>query len=269
MKQFEVIQNTLPEDVALKIVSMLSVRDLCALGCCSRFWRELCGSDCIWESLTRERWPSLVCFDFSASSSSSAPPNAPNFKEWRKLYIEKHNEVAVRAAAAAKFVEESSPSKSLEVGDYLKAISILDDMKLGFKDVQMCLFRPNLKVLVNLVGLHYCLTWLRIPVQSYFRLFIYKEMASQVMQLHITCCVLCLSLQVCFLRSFQKKLNLRGLVLRDFSSLLSAFLFCLEIHSSSLMVLYLNISSKKVESQSILYLAVLFLSFALLKNVSR
>ncbi|XP_054791743.1 uncharacterized protein LOC129297425 isoform X3 [Prosopis cineraria] len=164
MKQFEVIQNTLPEDVALKIVSMLSVRDLCALGCCSRFWRELCGSDCIWESLTRERWPSLVCFDFSASSSSSAPPNAPNFKEWRKLYIEKHNEVAVRAAAAAKFVEESSPSKSLEVGDYLKAISILDDMKLGFKDVQMCLFRPNLKVLVNLVGLHYCLTWLRIPV---------------------------------------------------------------------------------------------------------
>ncbi|XP_054786774.1 uncharacterized protein LOC129293014 [Prosopis cineraria] len=163
MKQFEVIQNTLPGDVALKIVSMLSVRDLCALGCCSRFWRELCGSDCIWESLTRERWPSLVCFDFSASSSSSAPPNAPNFKEWRKLYIEKHNEVAVRAAAAAKFVEESSPSKSLEVGDYLKAISILDDMKLGFKDVQMCLFRPNLKVLVNLVGLHYCLTWLRIP----------------------------------------------------------------------------------------------------------
>ncbi|XP_028781642.1 uncharacterized protein LOC114737824 [Neltuma alba] len=131
------------------------VRDLCALGCCSRFWRELCGSDCIWESLTRERWPSL--------SSSSTPPNAPNLKEWRKLYIVKHNEVAVRAAAAAKFVEESSPSKSLEVGDYLKAINCLDDMKLSFKDVQMCLFRTKLNVLINLVGLHYCLTWLRIP----------------------------------------------------------------------------------------------------------
>lgn len=75
---------------------------------------------------------------------------------------------------------------------------------------------------------------MQIQVQSYFRLFIYKEMASQVMQLHITCCVLCLSLQVCFLRSFQKKLNLRGLILRDFSSLLSAFLCCLEIHSCSL-----------------------------------
>lgn len=80
------------------------------------------------------------------------------------MYIKKHNEVAVRVTAVAKFVEECSPSKSLEVGDYLKAIDSLNDMKLGFKDVQMFLFRPKLNVLVNLVGLHYCLTWLKIPV---------------------------------------------------------------------------------------------------------
>ncbi|KAI9128948.1 hypothetical protein K1719_000431 [Acacia pycnantha] len=163
MKQFEAIHNTLPEDVALKIASMLSVRDLCALGCCSRFWRELCGLDCIWEALTRERWPSLACFQFSASSSSSAPPNAPNVKEWRKLFIAKHNEMAVGAAAIAKFVEDNSSLKSLEGGDYLKAINSLNDMKFGFKDVQMYLFRPKLNVTINLVGLQYCFTWLRIP----------------------------------------------------------------------------------------------------------
>ena len=57
------------------------------------------------------------------------------------MHIEKHNEVAIRAADVAKFVEDNSRSKSLEGGDYLKAINCLDDMKLGFKDVQMCLFR--------------------------------------------------------------------------------------------------------------------------------
>lgn len=32
---------------------------MCSLGSCSRFWRELCGSDCVWECLYRERWPAL------------------------------------------------------------------------------------------------------------------------------------------------------------------------------------------------------------------
>lgn len=32
---------------------------MCSLGRCSRFWRELCGSDCVWECLYRERWPAL------------------------------------------------------------------------------------------------------------------------------------------------------------------------------------------------------------------
>lgn len=37
--------------------------DLCALSSCSRFWRELCGSDILWEPLFRERWPLLDTFD--------------------------------------------------------------------------------------------------------------------------------------------------------------------------------------------------------------
>lgn len=39
------------------------VTDLCALSSCSRFWRELCGSDILWEPLFKERWPVLSTFD--------------------------------------------------------------------------------------------------------------------------------------------------------------------------------------------------------------
>ncbi|CAL5431318.1 unnamed protein product [Camellia sinensis] len=35
---------------------------------CSWFWRELCGSDCVWESLYRDRWPAL---DLGRDSSSA------------------------------------------------------------------------------------------------------------------------------------------------------------------------------------------------------
>ncbi|KAI4317645.1 hypothetical protein L6164_025499 [Bauhinia variegata] len=164
MKQSDSIRDSLPEDVAIKIASLLQVRDLCSLSCCSRFWRELCGSDCIWESLARERWPLLAGFDFPASSSSTSA-NAPNFKEWRKLYIERKNELAASAAAVAKFVEDCRPCKvkSFEVRDYLKAMEDLRAMKFGFKDVQMLLFQPKMNVLLNLLGLHYCRAYLEIP----------------------------------------------------------------------------------------------------------
>ena len=79
---------SLPEDINFKIASLLQVpilpisyhacytfqfhfhspfyffhvfqvRDLCALGCCSKFWRQLCFSDSIWHSLVTNRWPLL------------------------------------------------------------------------------------------------------------------------------------------------------------------------------------------------------------------
>ncbi|GAV87359.1 F-box-like domain-containing protein [Cephalotus follicularis] len=151
MKQLEFTQSSLPEDIALKIASSLEVNDLCALGSCSRYWSELCGSDCIWESLTRQRWPFLdTVLD-------------PTFKGWRGFYIEQHNEMVGRAATVVKFVKECSLSGSLEVGVHLKAIEALGSMQLGFQDVQMLLFKPKHNVLLNLVGLHYCINCLNVP----------------------------------------------------------------------------------------------------------
>uniref|UniRef100_A0A2C9UBW6 F-box domain-containing protein n=1 Tax=Manihot esculenta TaxID=3983 RepID=A0A2C9UBW6_MANES len=150
------IQGFLPLDIALKIASTLEVLDVCALGSCSRFWRELCGSDCVWEFLTRERWPLLT---FPNNSSSSDPV----IKGWREIYIKMHREMAGKATTVVEFVENCSSSELLEVGDYYKAIEDLCSMQLSFRDVQMFLFKPKLNVLLNLVGLHYCIFCLQVP----------------------------------------------------------------------------------------------------------
>lgn len=60
-----------------------------------------------------------------------------------------------------------SASESIEAGNYLKAMESLSSMNLGFVDVQMFLFKPDVNVLLNLIGLHYCLNWLEIEVVCY------------------------------------------------------------------------------------------------------
>ncbi|XP_022723120.1 uncharacterized protein LOC111280195 [Durio zibethinus] len=96
MKQSDYTYNSLPNDVALKIASSLEVPDLSSLGCCSRVWRELCGSDCLWELVFKERWP-LLYEDVLKD---------PNFKGWRGFYIKQHKEMASRAASVVQFVEQ-------------------------------------------------------------------------------------------------------------------------------------------------------------------
>ncbi|XP_057958907.1 uncharacterized protein LOC131151644 [Malania oleifera] len=166
------IQNSLPNDIALKIASSLQASDLCALASCSRFWRELCASDCIWVSLCRQRWP---CFHLRGESSAHTNADSsqtgpimelkPNRKGWREIYIQVHNEMGRKAATVIKFVEQASSCKSLEVGVYLKVLEHCCLMQLEFEDVQMFLFKPNLSVLHNLVGLHYCITGLGMPAE--------------------------------------------------------------------------------------------------------
>lgn len=72
--------------------------------------------------------------------------------------------MATGTSDVVKYVEQCMRSDSLEVGDYLQAVEDLNAMQLGFKDVQMFLFKSKLNVLLNLVGLHYCIFWLKMPV---------------------------------------------------------------------------------------------------------
>ncbi|KAJ8767524.1 hypothetical protein K2173_017593 [Erythroxylum novogranatense] len=168
------IQTLLPFDIALKIASYLEVPDLCSLGSCSRFWRELSLSECIWESLTLERWPLLGFLNHSSSSSSpdliikgwrETYARVLRERGWRELYVRVHKEMAGRAAALIEFVEQTSPSEPLEVAVYYKEIEDLRSMQFAFKDIEMFLFRPRLTVLLNLIGLHYCIVCLKIPAR--------------------------------------------------------------------------------------------------------
>lgn len=84
---------------------------------------------------------------------------------WRLFYIEVHNEKVARVASVVRYVEECLTYGSLEVGQYQRAIEELHAMKLGYEDVEILLFKSNLIVQLNLLGLHYCMNWLRVPIK--------------------------------------------------------------------------------------------------------
>lgn len=174
MNSSEFIQNSLPYDLAFKIASSLQVLDLCALGSCSKFWRELCGSDCVWAGLCRDRWPALGLDKESDASELSTHHHQQLGQEnldsilkgWRGFYIIKHNEMAGKAAVVVDYVEQCLSSESIEVGYYLTAIKEMCSMQFGFKDVELFFLKANLHVLLNLVGLHYCIAWLHVPAEN-------------------------------------------------------------------------------------------------------
>ncbi|XXG84163.1 hypothetical protein AAC387_Pa10g1741 [Persea americana] len=156
LQKWELTQNSIPDDIAFNIVSFLSASDVCSLGCCSRFWRDLCASDFIWISLSKQRWPSFDLYKMNQDSNDQHVITQPT-KEWRIFYIKWHKVMACRAKIVSKFVKQCSHQESLEVGDYLRAIGHLCKMELGFKDIQLFLFTKKQNVLLNLIGLHYSL----------------------------------------------------------------------------------------------------------------
>lgn len=89
-------------------------------------------------------------------------------QKWKKVYLERHVEVGLRAVSVERFMKACSNSESLEVGDYLKAVESITGARFGFEDIQRFLFKPEVNVLFNLVGVHYCITNLGISV---FHLF--------------------------------------------------------------------------------------------------
>lgn len=94
-----------------------------------------------------------------------------------------------KATVVLNFVEHCLSAESIEVGHYLSAIEGLCSMQFGFKDVQMFFLKPKLSVLLNLIGLHYCIRWLGVPVVTpasiSFSLFNFFDLFSIWVQMHI------------------------------------------------------------------------------------
>ncbi|GFZ14047.1 hypothetical protein Acr_24g0002370 [Actinidia rufa] len=72
--------------------------------------------------------------------------------------------MASRATVVVHFMIQCLSAESIEVVHYLSAIENLCSMQFGFKDVQMFFLSPKLNVVLNLVGLHYCISWLGVPM---------------------------------------------------------------------------------------------------------
>ncbi|KAG2619695.1 uncharacterized protein LOC120665696 isoform X2 [Panicum virgatum] len=145
----------LPEDIALAVASRLQEADVCALGGCSRSWRAACDADCVWERLFRCRWP--------AAAAEAAV--ASRVQGRKALYINQHRRMNVAISNVVEFVGSSLNNGWLESECYLKAIADLAlTADIGFLDVQFFLFSRNHSAIINLIGLHFSIASLHVPM---------------------------------------------------------------------------------------------------------
>ncbi|MCO5594994.1 hypothetical protein L7F22_049031 [Adiantum nelumboides] len=83
-------------------------------------------------------------------------------QSWRAEYISLHRQMELGATAVIDFVKERACYDSMEVAEYQKAMNLLLSIGLELLDVENFLLVPRLSVLINLLGLHYCLAHLKI-----------------------------------------------------------------------------------------------------------
>jgi len=173
----------LPSDVVHQIVTLLPERDLCALKICSRYWHSVCSSDLLWFQLFRKRWKSadpLTAISpflnlhgkerpqLRLCDCSIARPCATHnlyrkpHEGWQVAYRNWHLEMGSRAKAVVELVKGRTRHESVEVADYQRGLMLLSTTGLELHDVLLYLLNPGQSVLINLIGLHYCLLHLGI-----------------------------------------------------------------------------------------------------------
>jgi hypothetical protein len=105
----------------------------------------------------------LVTFDADNTQFPQAQiaETDENSQEWRRIYMMQHEEMGSRASEVIKFVIEWPATLSLEALEYQHAVETMSSLSLGFQDVELFLFKPNLSVLLNLIGLLYCIQHLK------------------------------------------------------------------------------------------------------------
>ncbi|KAJ3676190.1 hypothetical protein LUZ60_003602 [Juncus effusus] len=155
-----------PYDVSLAIVSLLEAKDVCSLGSCCHFWRDICSNDCVWIKFFKLRWPHANVASPNLATCSDPKNQLSPSEGWKSLYIKTHQILASETSNFINTVYQWAPHESLEVGVYLNAIRALESLRIGFEDVRLFLFGRNLSVLVNLIGLHYCIFRLNVPASE-------------------------------------------------------------------------------------------------------
>lgn len=90
---------------------------------------------------------------------------------WQVAYRNWHLEMGSRAKAVVELVKGRTRHESVEVADYQRGLMLLSTTGLELHDVLLYLLNPGQSVLINLIGLHYCLLHLGIQVCTCSKLF--------------------------------------------------------------------------------------------------
>lgn len=91
---------------------------------------------------------------------------------WQVAYRNWHLEMGSRAKAVVELVKGRTRHESVEVADYQRGLMLLSTTGLELHDVLLYLLNPGQSVLINLIGLHYCLLHLGIQVCICSKLFL-------------------------------------------------------------------------------------------------
>lgn len=90
---------------------------------------------------------------------------------WKIAYIETHKYLVVTMATISTSLfapfEKYVESEVLHQSHYLKAIAVMEGLNLGFEEICLYLFRKDISVLFNLLGLHYSFFHLGLPVSCF------------------------------------------------------------------------------------------------------
>lgn len=84
---------------------------------------------------------------------------------WQATYRNSHMEMGRRAKAVVELVKARTRHESVEVADYQNGLMLLSTTGLALYDVLLFLLTPVHNVLINLIGLHYCLFHLGAQVR--------------------------------------------------------------------------------------------------------
>lgn len=142
----------LPDEILLRIIGFLDVRDLCSLMCCCHALRQFSCDDSIWSTLVKELLDDGTVATsvrplLSIDSHTAALPPRELFKgQWRKVFAQ----LLVRAEEEFRSVDYSSilvadpASQTREAGAGAReAAVLLEALLVGCSDAEMPHFFYN------------------------------------------------------------------------------------------------------------------------------
>lgn len=158
----------LPDEILLRIIGFLDVRDLCSLMCCCHALRQFSCDDSIWSTLVKELLDDGTVATsvrplLSIDSHTAALPPRELFKgQWRKVFAQ----LLVRAEEEFRSVDYSSilvadpASQTREAGAGAReAAVLLEALLVGCSDAEMPHFFYNCKFGPTWRGIRYLNTF--------------------------------------------------------------------------------------------------------------